>query len=257
MGTSDTRARGRFGGRVAMVVGGANGIGAATVCRLVSEGSRVVVVDRDEEAGRAVADSGATFAVCDVRDPQQVATVVDEALHREGQLDYLVQTAGTFTPHGVLTTDAEQWDLVMEINLRSQVLFMQACADALAERGGAVVNVASIEADVLQVSGAQATASYAASKAGVRMASKSAAFDLAPRGVRVNTVDPGFIRTGFSGDVSLFDRPPTETERLRRILLGRWGEPEDVAGVITFLLSDDASYITGTGVVVDGGWTVQ
>jgi NAD(P)-dependent dehydrogenase (short-subunit alcohol dehydrogenase family) len=243
-----------------MVVGGANGIGRATVQRLNAEGARVVIVDRDEHQGTALAADSPremTYISCDVRDPAQIKAAAHGGIEWGQGLDYLVQTAGTFTPHGVLSTGSEDWDLVIEINLRSQVLFMQACAAALADRRGAIVNIASIEADVLQVGGSEATASYAASKAGVRMASKSAAYDLASRGVRVNTVDPGFIRTGFGGDPGFFDQDPRGSERFRRIVLGRWGEPEDVAAGIAFLLSDDASYITGISLVIDGGWTLQ
>ena len=243
-----------------MVVGGAGGIGAATASRLAQEGARVVVVDRDAQRGAALVDGlrgRASFFACDVRDTDRIARVCAAAIASEGGLDYLVQCAGTFTRHSVMTTGRSEWDLVLEVNLRSQVFFIQACADALATRRGAIVNVASIEADLVQVSGSEATASYAASKAGVKMMSKSAAFDLGRRGVRVNTVDPGFTRTPFTGDVSAFETPPTATERMRRILLDRWGEPEDIAGAITFLLSDDASYVTGTTLVVDGGWSVQ
>ena len=255
-----TRARDRFGGRAALVVGGANGIGAATATRLVEEGARVVIADRDQEPGEALITKlapNAVFVTCDVRDTDEIRRVATRAVEVHNGLDYLVQTAGMFTRHGVLRTNREDWDRVMEVNLRSQVFFIQACADALAERRGAIVNVASIEADLVQASGPETTASYAASKAGVKMLSKSAAYDLAPRGVRVNVVDPGFIRTAFGGNLEMFDRPPTDTPRLRRILLQRWGEPEDVAAAITYLLSDDASYITGTSLVVDGGWSTQ
>lgn len=257
---SNARAHERFGGRIAMVVGGGSGIGAATARRLAEEGARVVVVDRDARQGASVAGELAgrgSFLVCDVRDTDRIAAVCAEAIAGEGGLDYLVQCAGTFTRHGIMSTGPADWDLVLEVNLRSQVFFIQSCADALAQRRGAVVNVASIEGDLVQASGAEATASYAASKAGVKMMSKSAAFDLGRRGVRVNTVDPGFTRTPFTGDVSAFETPPTASERMRRILLERWGEPEDMAGAITFLLSDDASYVTGTTLVVDGGWSVQ
>ena len=261
MNATDTRAHGRFGGRTALVVGGASGIGAATVGRLADEGARVVIVDRDEARGTEVAAALAergSFLACDVRDTERIATVCAEALATtDGELDYLVQCAGTFTRNGVLSTPANDWDLVLEVNLRSQVFFIQACAEALVRRRGAVVNVASIEADQVLTTGAEATASYAASKAGVKMMSRSAAYDLGGRGVRVNTVDPGFTRTGFGGDIAVFDTPPTATERMRRILLERWGEPEDIASAITFLLSDDASYITGATLVVDGGWSVQ
>jgi glucose 1-dehydrogenase/3-oxoacyl-[acyl-carrier protein] reductase len=254
------RARDRFNERAALVVGGANGIGAATAARLVEEGARVAIADRDKDVGEERATQlgpDAAFLECDVRDVDAIRRVSARAIDLHGGLDYLVQTAGMFTWHGVLRTSPEDWDSVMEVNLRSQVFFIQACADALAERRGAIVNVASIEADILQVSGGEATASYSASKAGVKMMSKAAAHDLAPRGVRVNVVDPGFIRTGFVGNPEVFERPPTETPRLRRILLERWGEPEDIAAAITYLLSDDASYITGTSLVVDGGWTTQ
>lgn len=261
MNATGTRADARFVGRTALVAGGASGIGAATVRRLADEGARVVIVDRDEARGTelAAALSGrGAFLPCDVRDTERIRTVCAEALATtDGELDYLVQCAGTFTRNGVLSTPAGDWDLVFQVNLRSQVFFIQACAEALIRRRGAVVNVASIEADRVQTTGAEATASYAASKAGVKMMSRSAAYDLGGRGVRVNTVDPGFIRTGFGGDITLFDTPPTATERMRRIVLERWGEPEDIASAITFLLSDDASYITGATLVVDGGWSVQ
>ncbi len=251
---------GRFEGRVGLITGGANGIGSATAVRLAAEGGQVAIVDLDEDAASALLaelPDGSAFIRADVADPAAITTAVRSCLGRFGRLDQLVNCAGTFTPHGVLTTTPEDWDRVLAVNLRSQMLFIQECAPALVASRGAVVNISSLEAHILQVGGEEATASYAASKAGVTMMSKSAAYDLGASGVRVNVVAPGFVRTGFGGDPRLFEQDPADHERFRRILVRRWGEPEDVAAAIVFLLSDDASYITGTTLVVDGGWSVQ
>jgi glucose 1-dehydrogenase len=236
---------------VAIITGAGSGMGRATAMRLARDGYAVVVAEIDQERAASVAfeigDAALPFAV-DVSDAAEVEALVAETLERLGRLDAMVANAGV--PHGApfLELDEATWERVLAVNLKGVFLCGQTAARAMvaAGRPGAIVNVASTYAEVT----AEEASAYSASKGGVRMLTKSMAFELGAHGIRVNAVGPGWIRTGMN---PLDD--PAQLERLEpTIPLRRIGLPDDVADVIAFLLSEDARYVSGQTIFVDGGW---
>ncbi len=251
----------RFEGKVAFVTGAGHGIGRATTLRLASEGAGVLALDVDGErastVAREVADAGgrAVAAAADVRDRGAIAEALDSALEAFGAVTHLVNNAGLVTMHGLDALTEEHWDLVMDVNLKGMFLVTQTVAPAIAAAGGgAVVNLSTVESEIVVASGPHCQPHYNASKGGVKMLTKALAHELGPMSIRVNAVAPGVINTGFSGaDLA----SPEATEYIQpRQVIKRLGTPEEVASAIAFLLSDDASFITGTQLGVDGGWLV-
>ncbi len=250
-------------GRAAFVTGAGSGIGRATARRLAAEGAGLAVVDVNVEAaaetvrmieaggGRAVA-----FAA-DVRDRASVRAARDGAVEVFGGLHYLVNNAGIVRMSSLDELTEEEWDLVLDTNLKGMYIVTQEVSQAIARAGaGAVVNLSTIESEVVVSSRGFAQVHYNASKGGVRMLTKALAVELSRKGIRVNAVAPGAIATGFipGGDI----RSPEAWRFMKdRLLIPRVGEPEDVAAAISFLLSDDASYITGVQLPVDGGWLTR
>lgn len=236
--------------RVAIVTGGAQGIGAACARRFAREQAQVVIADVLDEPGQALAhELGAGYVHCDVGDKAQVDALVAEAMRRHGRIDVLINNAGIFRAADFLQASEADFDAVLRVNLKGAFLAGQAAARVMAAAGrGSIVNMSSVNS-VLAIAD---IASYNASKGGLNQLTRAMALALADRGVRVNAVGPGTIATELARQAVL-----TSDEASNRIMMRtpmkRLGEPAEVAEVVAFLASDAASYITGEIIMVDGG----
>ena len=251
---------GRVAGKVALVTGGASGLGAETARRLAREGASVVLTDLNADAGAAVADeiAGAggrsLFLEQNVADEGRWAEVVSEAVSAFGGLDVLVNNAGVAGGGPLLETTFEAWRQLMAINLDGVFLGMKAAAPVMVQAGrGSIINLSSILGKV----GSPGAPAYSASKGGVLLLTKATALELAPFGVRVNSVHPGFIETPM---VSGALRDVENANEMRDMIisrhaLGRLGVPREIADGIVFLASDESSFMTGSELVIDGGYT--
>ena len=248
---------------VVFVTGGASGIGRAVAERLTHEGSSVVVADSDVENGHETCESIASaggsviFQEIDVRDRSSIRSAADNASSQLGGITGLVNCAGVVTMTSLADLTEEEWDLVIDVNLKGTWLVTQEVArDIATAGGGSVVNISTVEAEVVVSSAGYCQVHYNASKGGVKMLTKALAVELAKFSIRVNAVAPGPIATDF---VSLEGITAPETlEALKdRLLIPRIGQPEDVASAVSFLLSDQSSWITGVHLPVDGGWLTR
>jgi meso-butanediol dehydrogenase / (S,S)-butanediol dehydrogenase / diacetyl reductase len=248
---------GRLQDKVALITGAASGIGAACALRFAQEGARVAGFDQHEApAGwQAVvaATPGSFFQTGDVRDEPVVAAAVGAVVERLGRVDVLVNAAGVGGGGPVHMLAVEEWDRVVDVNLKGTFLCCKhAVARMLDQGGGNVVNIASIEG----LEGTEGGSAYNASKGGVVLLTRNVAIDYARRAIRVNCICPGFIDTPLTA--SVFDLPGLAAVRDRFVdahHLGRMGRPEEIAAAALFLASDDASFVTGHALVVDGGFT--
>ena len=245
----------RYEGKIAVVTGAGNGIGACMVERLLQEGAKVAALDI--ESGALQARYGdrpdvVFCATCDVSDSDAVNKTVQQVVEHFGRIDVLFSNAGIIGRTSLLDTTPENWDRVMKINLYGTFYMNQAVLRHMVENGikGAVVNTSSIASQVVSPN----TGAYAASKGAVTQLTKFAALEMAPHGIRVNAIGPGTSATRLT-EGTRFNAERNE-KFLANIPMGRYGEPEEAAAAALYLGSDDASYITGVTLLEDGGFSL-
>lgn len=245
----------RLRDRVAIVTGGASGIGLATARRFAAEGARVVVADLDPESGRRAAEEvGGVFRQVDVADEASVNALFDGAAADLGSIDIAFNNAGISPADddSIETTELPAWDRVQDVNLKSVYLCSRAALRHMVPAGrGSIINTASF---VALLGSATSQISYTASKGGVLALTRELGVQFARQGIRVNALCPGPVNTPLLRE--LFAKDPERAQRrLVHVPMGRFAEPEELAASVAFLASDDASFITATAFVVDGGIT--
>ena len=250
---------GRVSGKVALVTGGAGGIGGASARLLAQEGAAVVIADLLAEDGRSLetqiteAGGRALFVRLDVTDEEDWDRAIKATLNSFGKLDVIVNNAGVSHRNGVEETTLDAWDWVMAVNVKGVFLGTKAAIPEMRKAGGgSIVNTSSISGLVGQ---ATMQSVYNASKGAVRLLTKAAAIQYAGEGIRVNSVHPGSILTPMS-EAGRAD-PELGKLILSRTPLGRFGQPEEVAYGVLYLASDESSYVTGSELVIDGGYVAQ
>ncbi len=239
-------------GKVAIVPGGATKIGRAVVAAFREAGVRVMVADIDAEGGAAMEADGVGFTRCDLRSDDDIASLVQATRDAYGRIDFLVNVACSYLDNGAESPRAE-WLEALDVNIVGSVMLMQAARKDLAATKGAIVNFGSISARVAQTG----RWLYPVSKAAILQLTRNQAMDLAPDGIRVNAVSPGWTWSNIMDQLTGGDRAKTDAVAAPFHLLGRTGHPEEVASTVLFLCSDEASFITGTDIRVDGGYTAM
>ncbi len=248
----------RFEGKIALVTGSSQGIGAACALRMASEGADIILNGRKlDERGQGLIDKitamgrRATFVAADVSQMQNVVTLVNDAIKAFGQLDILVNNAGVEKNHNFWEVTEEEYDFVMDTNMKGLFFGIQTFVNYCRtnQRPGVVVNMSSVHEEIIFPH----FAAYCASKGALKMLTRNLATELAPLNIRINNVAPGAIATPINQH--LLETPELLNNVLKNIPVKRLGKPEDVAAVVAFLASDEAAYVTGSTYFVDGGLT--
>ena len=245
----------RFTDRVAVITGGAGGIGRASAVRLADEGATVVIVDTNEEAGKALAEElGGLFIAADVTSPDDNTRIYEQTHAAYGRIDVAFHNAGISPPDddSILDTGLEAWKRVQDVNLTSVFLGCKAVLPYMLAQGrGSIINTASF---VATLGAATSQISYTASKGGVLAMTRELGVQFARQGVRVNALSPGPVATPLL--MELFANDPERAQRrLVHVPVGRFAQPSEIASAVAFLASDDASFITASNFLVDGGLT--
>jgi NAD(P)-dependent dehydrogenase (short-subunit alcohol dehydrogenase family) len=245
----------RLQDRVAVITGAGSGIGLATARRFAAEGAKVIAVDISEEAGQAVAaETKGEFVACDVSDEEQVKALFDGVAERHGRVDIAFNNAGISPPDddSILVTGIEAWERVLRINTTSVFFCCKYAIPHMQRQGkGSIINTASF---VALLGAATSQIAYTASKGGVLAMTRELGVQFARQGVRVNALSPGPVATPLLMELFAKD-PERAARRLVHVPLGRFAEPSEIAAAVAFLASDDASFITASNFLVDGGLT--
>jgi NAD(P)-dependent dehydrogenase (short-subunit alcohol dehydrogenase family) len=243
----------RLQDRVAVITGAGSGIGLASARRLAAEGAKIVAVDIDEAAGKAAAaETGGTYIAADVASETDVRQMFEETAQRFGRIDVAFHNAGISPPDddSILTTGLDAWRRVHEVNLTSVYLCCKYVLPYMQRQGkGSIINTASF---VAVLGAATSQISYTASKGGVLAMSRELGVQFAREGIRVNALCPGPVNTPLLRELFAKD-PERAARRLVHVPVGRFAEPEEIAAAVAFLASDDASFITASSFLVDGG----
>jgi NAD(P)-dependent dehydrogenase (short-subunit alcohol dehydrogenase family) len=245
-------------GKVAIITGAKRGMGKADAMLFAQNGAKVVVADISQEECQQVVDEiekngGEALAVkCDVTNQKEIEELVSKTVEKFGRVDILVNNAGICQFKPFLELTEEEWQRTLDINLKGYFLCAKACAEEMAkQKSGVIVNIASIVMGQMG-KGMAGLAHYSASKGGIAALTKTMAVELAQHNIRVNTIAPGAIDTPMAASAKSDQKVLEQT--LAMIPLGRMGKPEEIASTVLFLSSEASSYITGSIVVVDGGW---
>ncbi|WP_305782827.1 3-oxoacyl-ACP reductase [Symbioplanes lichenis] len=245
----------RLQDRVAVITGAGSGIGLATARRFAAEGAKVVAVDISADAGKAAADEvGGEFVACDVSDEEQVRALFDGVAERHGRVDIAFNNAGISPPEddSILTTGIEAWERVLKVNTTSVFFCCKYAIPHMRRQGkGSIINTASF---VALLGAATSQIAYTASKGGVLAMTRELGVQFAREGIRINALCPGPVATPLLMELFAKD-PERAARRLVHVPMGRFAEPEEIAAAVAFLASDDASFMTASQFVVDGGIT--
>jgi glucose 1-dehydrogenase len=249
----------RLKNKVAIVTGSATGIGRAIAIRLAQEGASVCIdyvgkVDGHEVAALIEKDGGKAIAVeADVSNPDHVAGLIDQTVQKFGKLDIFVNNAGIEYKHPITEFPFEEWNKIIAVDLTGPFLCIQAAARQMIKQGqgGRIINISSIHEDLPMPTNAP----YCAAKGGLRMLMRTVAVELAPQKITVNNIGPGAIFTPIDEEIE--KNPALEAQLMAEIPLGRWGKPEEIAGLAAYLASDEAAYCTGSTFFMDGGMLRQ
>lgn len=241
--------------KVAVVTGALSGLGFAIANKFLKEGAKVVFSDLNEEKGKKIIENleNAYFVKCDVSNSKEVDNLIKETIEKFGEMHILVNNAGIATMGSVTEMTDEDWQKVIDVNLTGVFYGVRSASKYMIENNvnGSIINMSSILGTV----GFETAISYCAAKGGVNQVTKTAALELAKKGVRVNAIAPGFIKTEMTKGL-------LEDENYKAFLegstpMGYVGDPEDIANAASYLASDDAKYVTGSVLYVDGGWTAR